>query len=154
MEEIKKRWTEYCRELYEEKEKNVDLAIEIEKNAPPPNEDGELEILHEEVEAAVKRLKRHKSPGTDGITDEMIQAEGEQIVDELHRICKQVWKEGRIPEEWAKSIIITIPKKGDLRECSNYRTISLLNHMGKVLTMVLLERLKAQVEPYISEQQQ
>jgi len=74
-------------------------------------------------------------------------------VDELHRICKQVWKEGRIPEGWAKSKIITIPKKGDLRECSNYRTISLLNHMGKVLTMVLLERLKAQVEPHMSEEQ-
>ncbi len=58
----------------------------------------------------MKRLKRHKSSGTDGITGEMIQAGGEQIVDELHRIYKQVWKEGRIPEEWAKSIIITIPK--------------------------------------------
>jgi len=51
------------------------------------------------VEAAVKWLKRHKCPGTDGITGEMIQAGGKQIVDELHRICKQVWKEGRIQEE-------------------------------------------------------
>ena len=54
--------------------------------------------------------------------------------------------EGRIPEEWAK-LIITIPKKGDLRDCSNHRTISLLNNMGKVLTMVLMERLKSQIEP-------
>lgn len=54
-------------------------------------------------------------------------------------------KEGRIPEECAKSIIITMPKKRDLGEtqCSNYITISLLNRMAKVLTMVLLEKTKS-----------
>jgi len=61
--------------------------------------------------------------------------------------------EGSIPEEWTKSIIVTIPKKGDLSQCSNYRTIALLSHEGKMLIMVLLERLKAQMKRHLSEEQ-
>ncbi len=74
----------------------------------------------------------------------MIQAGGEKVTDAIHTICNQIWQEGRVPEEWAKS--------GDLAECSNYRTITPLSHMGKVLMMVLLERLKAQMEPHLSEE--
>ena len=50
-------------------------------------------------------------------------------------------------------MLVIIPKKGDMTECSNYRTIALLNHMCKVLMMVLLGRLKTQVEPYLAEEQ-
>ena len=50
-------------------------------------------------------------------------------------------------------IIVTIPKKGDLRECSNYRTISLINHLGKVLLNIILDRLQANVNPHLSEEQ-
>ena len=78
---------------------------------------------------------------------------GEEVVKEIHGICNQIWEEGSIPEEWAKSVIITIPKKGDLAVCSNYRTIALLSHVGKVLMMVLLERLKSQMETHLSEEQ-
>jgi len=46
-----------------------------------------------------------------------------------------------------------IPKKGDLSHCSNYRTISLINHTGKVFLVVLLNRLKNQLDPYLSEEQ-
>jgi hypothetical protein len=129
------------------------VVLELEQIAPPPTDDEAHDILYEEVEAAVKRLKRNKSPGTDGITGEMIQAGGEMLMAEIHSLCNQAWHEGGIPAEWAKSIIVTIPKKGDLADCSNYRTISLLNHMSKVLMTVLLERLKAQMEPHLSEEQ-
>jgi len=152
-EEVKKRWTEYCSGLYTNSGNSDTVIAELDQISPPPNDDEMHDILHEEVEAAVKRLKKNKSPGIDDITGEMIQAGGDRVTDELHEICNQIWQEGRVPEEWAKSVIITIPKKGDLAECSNYRTIALLSHVGKVLMMVLLERLKAQMEPYLSEEQ-
>ena len=151
--EVKKRWTEYCSGLYTDSGNSDTVIAELDQISPPPNDDEMHDILHEEVEAAVKRLKKNKSPGIDDITGEMIQAGGDRVTDELHEICNQIWQEGRVPEEWAKSVIITIPKKGDLAECSNYRTIALLSHVGKVLMMVLLERLKAQMEPYLSEEQ-
>ena len=152
-EEVKKRWTEYCSGLYTGSGNSDTVIAELDQIAPPPNDDETHDILYEEVEAAVKRLKKNKSPGIDNITGEMIQAGGDRVAEEIHGICNQIWQEGRVPEEWAKSVIITIPKKGDLAECNNYRTISLLSHVGKILMMVLLERLKAQMEPHLSEEQ-
>jgi hypothetical protein len=152
-EDVKKRWTEYCSGLYSDSGNSDTLLAELYQISPPPNNDVMDDILYEEVEAATKRLKKHKSPGSDGITGEMIQAGGEKLAAEIHVICNEIWKQKRIPEEWAKSVIITIPKKGDLADCSNYRTIALLSHVGKVLMMVLLERLKAQMEPHLSEEQ-
>ena len=57
------------------------------------------------------------------------------------------------PRRVGKSILVPIPKKGDLSDCSNYRTISLINHTGKVLLTVLLNRLKSHLDPYLSEEQ-
>ena len=151
--EVKKRWTEYCSGLYTDGGNNEAVVNELDKISPPPNEDEQQDILYEEVAAAVKRLKKGKSPGIDSIAGEVIQAGGEKVTEEIHSICNQIWQEGRVPEEWTKSVIVTIPKKGDLADCSNYRTIALLSHISKVLLMVLLERLKAQVEPYLSEEQ-
>ena len=151
--DIRKRWTEYCSGLYTDDGNSDAVVKELDQISPPPNEDELQDILLEEVAAAVKRLKKGKSPGIDEIAGEVIQAGGEKVIEEIHSICKQVWHEGRTPEEWTKSVIVTIPKKGDLAECSNYRTIALSSHISKVLMMVLLERLKAQVEPYLSEEQ-
>ena len=81
----------------------------------------------------------------------MIQAGGEQLTHEIHSLCNKAWHEGVIPEEWGKSILIPIPKKGDLSECANYRTISLISHTGKILLTVLLNRLKRHLDPYLSE---
>ena len=151
-EEVMERWTEYCSELYKDKDGTSPVVAELEKIAPPPQQ-GDDPILREEVVQAINKLKKRKSPGTDGIPGELIQAGGEVLIDHIHAICQKAWEQERMPEEWTKSVIITIPKKGDLRECSNYRTISLMNHMSKVMMMILLERLKPQLEPYLSEEQ-
>ena len=79
----------------------------------------------------------------------MLQVGGEELVHEIHRLCNRAWKEEIIPEQWGRSILVPIPKKGDLSDCSNYRTISLINHTGKVL----LNRLKYHLDPHLSEEQ-
>jgi len=83
----------------------------------------------------------------------MIQAGGDILTSEMHKISNQAWHEGKAPTEWTESAIITIPKKGDLADCNNYRIISLLSHASKVLMMVLLERLTAQMKPHLSDEQ-
>ena len=109
--------------------------------------------LYSEVEEAICTLKRNKSPGYDEITAEMIQASGEQLVRQIHPLCNKAWNESTIPEEWSKFILVPIPKKGDLSQCANYRTVSLINHTGKILLIVPLNRLKQQLQPYLSEEQ-
>ena len=119
----------------------------------PRQEETQDSLLKEEVKKALQMLKHHKSPGTDGIVAEALQAGGDRLEEELYGIMERVWSEEVIPTEWAKSVIVTIPKKGDLRECANYRTISLMNHMCKVLMKIIQSRLQARVEPYLAEEQ-
>lgn len=152
-EETKARWTEYCRELYMMTE-DYDASVVTElENIAPSDDDRNDALLRCEVETAIQKLKPHKAPGTDGITAEILQAGGEELVDEMFSICNQAWIEEIVPEEWTKSVIVTLPKKGDLGICSNYRTLSLINHMCKVYLLIILERLKTAVEPYMAEEQ-
>jgi len=58
------------------------------------------------------RLKNNKSPGNVGITGEMIKYGGDIVVQEIYDMCSAVWKEGRTPDEWKKSILIILHKKG------------------------------------------
>jgi hypothetical protein len=151
--EIKQRWTQYCSDLYRDHGGGDGVVQELEEITPPTNDEDPHDILYSEVQAAIHSLKKNKSPGSDGITAEMLQAGGEQLARQMHKLCNKAWQEGTIPEEWGKSLLVPIPKKGDLSNCSNYRTISLINHTGKVLLTVLLNRLRSHLDPYLSEEQ-
>ena len=59
----------------------------------------------------------------------------------LHAICQQIWKT-QWPQDWKRSVFIPIPKKGNAKECSNYRTIALISHASKVMLKILQARLQ------------
>ena len=71
----------------------------------------------------------------------------------LTEICNRIWRTGEWPTPWTQSLIITLPNKGNLQRCQNYRTISLISHSSKVMLKVILNRLKPQTEEIISEEQ-
>jgi len=58
---------------------------------------------------------------------------------------------GQWPEDWVNSVFIPLPKKGDLTQCNNYRTIALVSHASKVLLKIILERIRSKTESEISE---
>ena len=60
----------------------------------------------------------------------------------LHSICQQIWKTQHWPQDWKGSVFIPIPKKGNAKECSNYRTIALISHASKVMLKILQARLQ------------
>ena len=135
--DILNRWTEYCSELYNHKAKG---DLEVLKHPPVTNIDSHP-ILREEVEAAVKSFKPGKSAGVDNIPAELLQVGGETMIDVLLNICNKVWQTGEWPTPWTQSLVITLPKKGNLLQCQNYRTISLISHASKVMLKILLNRL-------------
>ena len=110
-------------------------------------------VLREKVEAAVKALKMGKSGDVDNIPAELIQAEGEAMTGILTAICNKIWKTGEWPTTWTQSQVITLPKKGNLQLCQNYRTISLISHPNKVLLKIILNRLQPQAEEITAEEQ-
>ncbi|KAK2185248.1 hypothetical protein NP493_241g03008 [Ridgeia piscesae] len=91
-------------------------------NVPPATDNDNYPILREEVEAAVKSLKKGKSAGADNVPAEMVQAGGEVMISALLTICNKIWQTGEWPTPWTQSLIITLPKKGNLQLCQNYRT--------------------------------
>ena len=75
------------------------------------------------------------------------------MIDVLTEICNRIWRTGEWPTPWTLSLIITLPKKGNLQLCQNYKTISLISHSSKVMLKVILNRLKPQAEEIIAEEQ-
>ena len=74
-------------------------------------------ILREEVEAAVKSLKKGKSAGVDNIPPELVQTGGQAMIDMLLIVRNKIWRTGKWPTLWTQSLIITFPKKGNLQLC-------------------------------------
>ena len=148
-EDILKRWTEYCSEL-----DNYSATGDPEVlNVPPATNNANHPILREGVEAAVKSLKKGKSAGVDNIPAELLQQGGEAMVNTLLIICNKIWWTGEWPTPWTQSLVITLPKNGNLQLCQNYRTISLISHPSKVMLKVILNCLKPEAEKIIAEEQ-
>ena len=145
--EILNRWTEYCSDLYNYETEGDPIVLDC----PQIPDEEHHHSLQEEVEAAVKALKMGKSAGVYNIPAELVQ--GEAMIDILTTICNKIWKSGEWPTTWTQSLVITLPKKGNLQLCPNYRTISLISHHSKVMLKIILNRLQPQAEEIIAEEQ-
>ena len=87
----------------------------------------------------------NKASGGDGIPAALFQILKDDAVKVLHSICQQIWKTQQWPQDWKKSVFIPVPKKGNAKECSNYRTIALISHTIKVMLKILQGRLQQYV---------
>ena len=85
----------------------------------------------------------NKSSGGDGIPVELFQIlkDLKDAVKVLHSICQEIWKTQQGSQDWKRSVFISIPMKGNGKECSNYRTIALISHASKVMLKIPQARL-------------
>ena len=94
----------------------------------------------------------NKASGGDGIPVELFKILKGDAVKLLHSICQQFWKTQQWPQNWKRSVFIPIPKKGNAKECSNYRTIALISEASKVMLKILQARLQQYMNhelPYV-----
>ena len=84
----------------------------------------------------------NKASGGNGILAELFQILKDDAVKVLHSICQQIWKTQQWPQNWKRSVFIPIPKKGNAKECSNYRTVALIAHASKVMLKIVQARLQ------------
>ena len=152
-EEIRERWACYVEELYDKNGKpdlismstgSEDLVAEDEKGPG---------LLQEEVTTAIKEMKSKKAEGVDGIPAEFWKAIDDEGINEVVKLCRKMYKQGKWPEEFTKSIVIPIPKKQNAMDCGDYRTISLIPHASKILLKILTKRIENKAKDYISETQ-
>ena len=124
--DIKKRWQEYTEELYKKDLHKQDNHNGVITHLEP-------DILECEVEWALGSITMNKASGGDRIPVELFQILKDDAMKVLHAICQQILKTQQGPRDWKRSVFIPIPKKGNAKECSNYRTIALISQASKVM---------------------
>ena len=82
----------------------------------------------------------NKASGGDGIPVELFQILKDDAVKVLHSICQQIWKTQQWPQDWKRSVFISIQKRGNAKECSNYHTVIPISHASKVMLKILQAR--------------
>ena len=98
-------------------------------------------ILECEVKWALVSITTNKAGGADEIPAELFQILMDDAVKGLDSVCQQIWKTQQWPQDW-KSAFISIPKKSNAKECSNYRTIAVISHASKVMLKILQAKLQ------------
>jgi hypothetical protein len=83
----------------------------------------------------------------------VIQAGGENIRSEIHKLVNSIWNKEELPDQWKESIVVPVHKKGDKTVCSNYREISLLSTSYKMLSNILLSRIRPYIDEMIGDHQ-
>ena len=124
---VLKRWTEYGHELYSYKMKPDTSILKSKTNNVDESDD--MQVMKEEVEAALRTLKGEKLPSTDTIPVELLEYSGPEMMKVLTTLCQRIWK----TKEWTQSMIMPLPKNGNRRLCKNYRTIRVITHPSKIM---------------------
>ena len=102
----------------------------------------EPDTLECEVKWALESITTNKASGGDGIPVELFQILKDEAVKVLHSIYQEIWKSQQWPQEWKRSVFISVPKKSNAKERSNYHTIALISHASKVMLKILQARLQ------------
>ena len=137
-EDIKKRWQKYTEELSKKDLHDPDYHDGVMTHLEP-------DILECDVKWALGSITTKKASGGDGIPVELFQILKDDAVKVLHSIRQQIWKTRQWPQDWKRSVFILIPKKGNVKECSNCHTIALISHARKVMLKILQARLQQYV---------
>lgn len=106
------------------------------------------EIIPSEIKVALKQMKNRKAPGEDKITAEMLKMGGSKLEETIRLLLNKCLLEGKIPKLWKNAEVILLHKKGDIANIENYRPISLLSHIYKLLTRIITNRLGAKLDAY------
>ena len=143
--EVKQRWMEYTAELYDDDRVDFDIAEGDGYEGSP--------IMQSEVEEALRAMRPGKAVGEDGIAVEMLGVLGEWGAEVVTEIANSIYNTGQIPDQMARSIFITIPKKPGAIDCDKFRTISVMSQLSKVVLRIILNRVRNKIEYEIAEEQ-
>ena len=102
----------------------------------------EPDILESKVKWALGSTAVNKASGCNGIPVELFKTLKDDAIKVLYPICQHIWKTQQWPQDWKRSLLIPIPKKGNTKECASHQTIILISHASKVTLKILHARLQ------------
>ncbi len=148
--EQRTRWAEHFKETL-----NRPAPLET-PDIPPPLKLLDVKIdppTKIEISKAIKTLKSAKAAGPDGIPPEALKTDIQTSTEMLYPLLLKIWEQEKVPEDWKRGYLVKLPKKGDLSSCTNWRGIMLLSIPGKVLSRIILDRLKTALDKKLREEQ-
>ena len=110
-------------------------------------------ISKEEIKRDIKKLKLGKASGIDNIPSDVLKADIGATTDVLYSLINKIYYKEEIPTEWKMGMLVTIPKKGNLSECKNWRGIMLLSVPSKILCRIILDRMQETVDKKLRKEQ-
>lgn len=122
-------------------EMNEDMESKKQERVDDEVEETEQQQMREELIAQLKKLKKGKAPGEDGIENEAWRLMPKEIGEVMWKLLSNIWKNGDIPDDWNKGMICPIFKKGEKSDVKNYRGITLMDSAYKIYANILNERL-------------
>ena len=137
--EVKARWQEHFTEVLNRPVPEV--ATVVEEPDVVNNSIDIGEITKREIRSALGDMKSGKAPGIDSITADLLRVDTDTTVQVLHELFNKIWEEESVPEDWFRGLIIKLPKQGDLTSCENWRGITFMSIVAKVLRRVLIKRI-------------
>jgi len=138
---ILQRWAEYVEELYNDNRSSFSDDIKTEERCS---------ISEAEVQAVIQKLTRNKATGDDNIPAEFIQALGQNGIQLITKLMNKIYNTGVIPDDFLQNIFITIPKTSNAQDCSDYRTISMISHVSKILLHLINARITPIIERHLT----
>lgn len=150
--EVQQRWKEHFNEVLNRPEPLMPADIPEETLFEVLNL-SEEPLSKEEIISTLKDLKSGKAAGYDAITPEVLKADESTTANILEGVLKKIWVDEAVPEDWKMGLIIKIPKKGDLTQCGNWRGITLLSMVGKVLGRSIIKRLRDDIDRRLRKEQ-
>ena len=151
-EEILNRWREHFSEVLNRTDPDQPIT-EDDIGEAEIEEISTEHVSEREVEDAVKKLKNGKAAGIDSITAELLKADVKYTSVKVKKLIDMIWRQETVPKNWKKGLIVKIPKKGDLKECKNWRGITLLPLVSKVLCGIILERIRNGTDKKLRKEQ-
>jgi hypothetical protein len=106
-----------------------------------------------EIITAIRELKKGKTPGIDNVVPEVLKIDPEETANIFEPLVKEIWEQEELPNGRTKGIIIKLPKKGDLTNCNNWRGITLLFSSSKILSRIILNRIKRRIDNKLRREQ-
>jgi len=138
----KEEWKNHFRNLLGGDERKDEVGRNQNEWSNQENE----ELQEKEIWEVIRKMKRNKAAGVDGLPMEVWKYAGKDLWSSLVKLMRWIWREEQIPEDWKKSIIVPIYKRGDPNRTGNYRGISLMCTAYKVYTELIRRRLEVQIE--------
>ena len=148
-----KRWLEHFSEVLNRKNpsnpvSNIDIVLPDEIEQIDTSEPSKIE-----VRKAIGHLKNGKAPGIENLQAEMLKADIEYATTKVKEILDIVWRDEKTARKWRKGLIAKLQKKGNLKECKNWRGITLLSVVSKVMRRIVIDRIRIGVESKLRREQ-